>query len=79
MKKDHLWLSYFEKYKLNDEAKTALIFLREVGAIDNQTYRQLTGVNLLQSNLDLKISFPKFSGTENNSKNLPTMFQANYF
>ena len=52
--KDHLWLSYFEKYKLNDEQKTALIFLREVGAIDNQAYRQLTGVNLLQSNLDLR-------------------------
>ena len=69
--KDHLWLSYFEKYKLNDEQKTALIFLREVGAIDNQAYRQLTGVNLLQSNLDLrKLVSQNFLEQKGNSKKL---------
>ena len=63
--------SYFEKYKLNDEQKTALIFLREVGAIDNQAYRQLTGVNLLQSNLDLrKLVSQNFLEQKGNSKKL---------
>lgn len=51
---DHLWLSYFDKHQLNDEQKTGLIFLREVGALDNQAYRQLTGVNAAQSTADLR-------------------------
>lgn len=51
---DHNWLTKFEKFLLNDEQKTALIFLREVGAIDNLAYRQLTGVNLFQSSTDLR-------------------------
>lgn len=52
--KDHSWLALFDKFQLNDDQKTALIFIREVGALDNQAYRQLTGVNLLQSSLDLR-------------------------
>ncbi|MCD9854519.1 putative DNA binding domain-containing protein [Epilithonimonas sp. JDS] len=51
---DHNWLTKFEKFLLNDEQKTALIFLREVGALDNLAYRQLTGVNLFQSSTDLR-------------------------
>lgn len=51
---DHAWLVKFDEFLLNDEQKTALIFLREVGALDNQAYRQLTGVNLFQSSTDLR-------------------------
>ena len=35
------WLSLFAKYELNNEQKLSLIFIRELGAIDNITYRQL--------------------------------------
>ena len=37
------WLKRFAAYGLNDNQRTALVFLREVGAIDAVAYRQLTG------------------------------------
>ena len=37
------WLKRFAAYKLNDDQRTALVFLREVGALDALAYRQLTG------------------------------------
>ena len=37
------WLKRFAAYDLNDNQRTALVFLREVGAIDAVAYRQLTG------------------------------------
>ena len=37
------WLKRFAVYELNDNQRTALVFLREVGAIDAVAYRQLTG------------------------------------
>ncbi len=37
------WLKRFGAYDLNDNQRTALVFLREVGAIDAVAYRQLTG------------------------------------
>jgi ATP-dependent DNA helicase RecG len=40
-KDDIEWLSLFAKYELNNEQKLSLIFIRELGAIDNITYRQL--------------------------------------
>ena len=40
-KEDVEWLSLFAKYELNNEQKLSLIFVRELGAIDNITYRQL--------------------------------------
>ena len=40
-KDDIEWLSLFAKYELNNEQKLSLIFVRELGAIDNITYRQL--------------------------------------
>ncbi len=40
-KEDVEWLSLFAKYDLNNEQKLSLIFIRELGAIDNITYRQL--------------------------------------
>ena len=39
------WLKRFATYELNDNQRTALVFLREVGAIDAVAYRQLTGCN----------------------------------
>ncbi len=35
------WLSSYANYSLNNEQRLALVFVREVGAIDNITYRQL--------------------------------------
>lgn len=39
------WLKQFAAYELNDNQRTALVFLREVGALDAVAYRQLTGCN----------------------------------
>jgi ATP-dependent DNA helicase RecG len=39
--KDIEWLRQFEHFNLSDPQMQALIFVREVGAIDNQTYRQM--------------------------------------
>ena len=39
------WLKRFAAYELNDNQRTALVFLREVGALDAVAYRQLTGCN----------------------------------
>lgn len=41
-------------YELNDNQKTALIFLREVGAVDNTTYRQLTGLTAREATAEIK-------------------------
>ena len=38
-----LWLKRFAGYELNDNQRTAIVFLREVGALDALAYRQLTG------------------------------------
>lgn len=41
-------------YELTDNQKTALIFLREVGAVDNITYRQLTGLSAREATAEIK-------------------------
>ncbi|WP_164123055.1 ATP-binding protein [Sphingobacterium sp. xlx-130] len=51
---DVKWLSSFADYKLNEDQKRALIFTREVGAIDNSSYRQLNGVDILKASVDLR-------------------------
>lgn len=51
---DVRWLSNFEDYTLNEDQKRALIFTREVGAIDNSSYRQLNGVDILKASTDLR-------------------------
>ena len=40
-KEDIEWLSLFAQHELNNEQRLSLIFVRELGAIDNITYRQL--------------------------------------
>jgi ATP-dependent DNA helicase RecG len=52
--KDVIWLNSFEAYDLTDSQKQALIFVREVGAIDNQTYRQMADCDTLKASSELR-------------------------
>ena len=48
------WLACFSKYSLNNEQRLALVFIHEVGAIDNITYRQLNSdINNQKASMDL--------------------------
>lgn len=48
------WLSSYVNYSLNNEQRLALVFVREVGAIDNITYRQLNSdINNQRASYDL--------------------------
>ena len=48
------WLASFADYSLNNEQRMALVFVREVGAIDNMTYRQLNSdINNQKASFDL--------------------------
>ena len=47
------WLTAFIEYELTDNQKLALVFVKEVGAIDNQSYRQLTGRKLGSASREL--------------------------
>ncbi len=51
--KDMLWLNKIS-CPLTDSQKVALIFVREQGAIDNQTLRQLTDCDVLNASNDLR-------------------------
>jgi ATP-dependent DNA helicase RecG len=52
--KDIIWLNSFKAYDLTDSQKQALIFVREVGAIDNQTYRQMADCDTLKASSELR-------------------------
>ncbi|WP_299250363.1 ATP-binding protein [uncultured Cytophaga sp.] len=52
---DIVWLQEFKSYDLNDPQKRALIFVREAGAIDNATYRQINGVDLMKASVELRV------------------------
>ena len=41
------WLSQFNKFNLSDAERRALVLVREMGAITNQDYRQINGVETL--------------------------------
>lgn len=48
------WLASYADYSLNNEQRLALVFVREVGAIDNITYRQLNSdINNQKTSFDL--------------------------
>lgn len=48
------WLAPYADYSLNNEQRLALVFVREVGAIDNITYRQLNSdINISKASADL--------------------------
>ncbi|MEZ0215169.1 MAG: ATP-binding protein [Xanthobacteraceae bacterium] len=51
---DWEWLSQFKAFDLTDDQRRALIFVREVGAIDNQTYRSLTQNDTLAASKSLR-------------------------
>ncbi len=51
---DIIWLNKFGDLPLNDHQKQALVFVKEVGAIDNATYRQLSGADILKASTDLR-------------------------
>lgn len=48
------WLKQFENFDLADSQKQALIFVREVGAMDNPTYRQMADCDTLKASADLR-------------------------
>jgi ATP-dependent DNA helicase RecG len=51
---DITWLQAFDGYGLNDGQKRTLIFVREAGAIDNSTYRQINGCDILKASGELR-------------------------
>ncbi len=51
---DILWLSSFDEYNLNESQKRAIIFTREVGAIDNSVYRQINYLDKIKASFDLR-------------------------
>lgn len=51
---DIKWLKLFQEFGLSDQQKRALIFVREVGAVDNQTYRQINGCDILKASSELR-------------------------
>jgi ATP-dependent DNA helicase RecG len=51
---DIRWLDSFSYVQLNDHQKQALVFVKEVGAIDNATYRQISGADILKASTDLR-------------------------
>jgi len=53
-KGDLKWLEYYAKFDLNDNQKRALIFVREVGEIDNPTYRQMSDTDYMKSTTELR-------------------------
>ncbi|MBK8806629.1 MAG: putative DNA binding domain-containing protein [Bacteroidales bacterium] len=53
--KDLQWLDNFKSFELTDSQKQALIFVREVGAIDNQTYRQMSDCDTLKASNELRL------------------------
>jgi ATP-dependent DNA helicase RecG len=52
--RDLRWLASFSAYEMSDSQKQALIFVREVGAIDNQTYRQMADCDTLRASAELR-------------------------
>ncbi len=52
---DLKWLKTFESFELNDTQKQALLFVREVGAIDNLTYRQMADCDTLKASNELRL------------------------
>lgn len=52
--RDWEWLGRFSKFKLTEDQMRALIFVREVGAIDNATYRSQTQLDTLAASRSLR-------------------------
>ena len=52
--KDIQWLDRFQEFDLDDNQKRVLIFVREVGAVDNASARQINGYESSIANTDLR-------------------------
>ncbi|HVE20394.1 MAG TPA: ATP-binding protein [Acidocella sp.] len=52
--KDWEWLAHFKSYSLTEDQMRALIFVREVGAIDNSSYRSVTQADTLSASKSLR-------------------------
>ncbi|WP_194847123.1 ATP-binding protein [Candidatus Neptunochlamydia vexilliferae] len=48
------WLTHFRDFNLSDAQRRALVFTQEVGAITNQDYRQLNGIDTLHASAALR-------------------------
>jgi len=48
------WLSKFGEFELSEDQMKALVFVREVGAINNSTYRSLTYTDTLSASRNLR-------------------------
>lgn len=53
-KDDLAWLEQFNAHYLNDNQKRGLIMLRELGAIDNLSYRQISDSDTLKASNELR-------------------------
>ena len=51
---DWAWLGHFKAFQLTEDQMRALIFVREVGALDNSAYRSLTQVDTLSASKSLR-------------------------
>lgn len=51
---DLKWLEGFDSHSLTDNQKRILIFVREVGAVDNSSARQINGSEAILANSDLR-------------------------
>lgn len=51
---DLIWLKQFDTYSLSDNQKRILVFIREVGAVDNSSARQINGAEASITNLELR-------------------------
>ncbi len=73
--RDIIWLSQFEALSLSDGQKQALIFVREVGAIDNHTYRQMVDCDTLKASAELR-QLKNFDLLQNKGKGKGTYYMA---
>ena len=48
------WLRNFDPFGFNVAQKTSLIFIREAGAIDNSTYRQINNCDVMRASSELR-------------------------
>lgn len=51
---DWKWLSSFKGYNLSEDQMRALIFVREMGAIDNQSFRNVVDIDTLTASSQLR-------------------------
>ncbi|MEX0995884.1 MAG: ATP-binding protein [Flavobacteriaceae bacterium] len=51
---DIKWLGSFDQFELNQNQKRGLILLKEMGALDNSSYRQTNNVDTLKASVELR-------------------------